>query len=92
MGGKELDRALIELCTAFNKYRVTNKTISKTTSLNDFCHCGLSAILLPERFPTSGNDIQVALLMTILVTNTKGVQNVTYIPLLLVSVQSVYRG
>jgi hypothetical protein len=40
------------------KSPVTNNTISKTTPLNDFCHCGLSAILLSERFPTSGNDIQ----------------------------------
>jgi hypothetical protein len=40
------------------KFQFTNKTRSKATSLNDFCHCGLSAILLSERFPTSGNDIQ----------------------------------
>src|SRR4030066_1455468 len=39
------------------------------TSLNlYFCHAGFSGIFLQEGFPTTGNDIQVALLMTVLVT------------------------
>ena len=41
--------------------RVTNKFISKATSETGFCHCGLSAILFKERFPTSGNDITCVL-------------------------------
>ena len=42
------------------EYFITNKnkTISKATSFCYSRHCGLSAILLSERFPTSGNDIQ----------------------------------
>ncbi len=39
----------------------TNKFISKATSETAFCHYGLSAILLKERFPTSGNDITCVL-------------------------------
>ena len=41
--------------------------ISKTSLNAYFCHAGLSGIFLQEGFPTSGNDIQVALLMTVLV-------------------------
>jgi hypothetical protein len=40
--------------------------------LNDFCHCGLSAILLSERFPTSGNDIQRDLTYELLSKSVEG--------------------
>ena len=46
---------------------VTKEFISKTSLNAYFCHAGLSGIFLQEGFPTSGNDIQVALLMTVLV-------------------------
>ena len=46
---------------------VTKEFISKTSLRACFCHAGLSGIFLQEGFPTSGNDIQVALLMTVLV-------------------------
>jgi hypothetical protein len=46
----------------------TKEFISKTSLNACFCHAGLSGIFLQEGFPTSGNDIQVALLMTILVS------------------------
>ena len=45
----------------------TKEFISKTSLKACFCHAGLSGIFLQEGFPTSGNDIQVALLMTVLV-------------------------
>jgi hypothetical protein len=48
--------------------RLTKEFISKTSLNACFCHAGLSGIFLQEGFPTSGNDIQVALLMTILVS------------------------
>ena len=47
---------------------VTKEFISKTSLKACFCHAGLSGIFLQEGFPTSGHDIQVALLMTVLVT------------------------
>ena len=46
---------------------VTKEFISKTSLNAYFCHAGFSGIFLQEGFPTSGNDIQVALLMTVLV-------------------------
>ena len=52
-----------------NSYVLTKEFISKTSLKASFCHAGLSGIFLQEGFPTSGNDIQVALLMTVLVTS-----------------------
>src|SRR4030042_2715825 len=46
----------------------TKEFISKTSLKACFCHAGLSGIFLQEGFPASGNDIQVALLMTVLVS------------------------
>src|SRR4030042_4771758 len=51
----------------FNFFALTKEFISKTSLKACFCHAGLSGIFLQEGFPTSGNDIQVALLMTVLV-------------------------
>jgi len=34
------------------KHEIISEFISKAT-LRGFCHCGLSAILIQERFPTS---------------------------------------
>jgi hypothetical protein len=51
--------------------RITKEFISKTSLKACFFHAGLSGIFLQEGFPTSGNDIQVALLMTVLVNQIR---------------------
>jgi hypothetical protein len=53
------------------KITLTNAVISKATLISLSVIAALSAILLvfSERFPTSGNDVNVALLMAVLVTH-----------------------
>ena len=46
---------------------VTKEFISKTSLNAYFCYAGLSGIFFQEGFPTSGNEIQVALVMIVLV-------------------------
>ena len=53
------------------KITLTNAVISKATLISLSVIAALSAILMvfSERFPTSGNDVNVALLMAVLVTH-----------------------